>query len=68
MTEAEIMELITIKRQTLEDYRAKTPTASATTIKIMEDEIKQLESSLVKANAAPKRTGSKKIFLDECAG
>ncbi len=68
MTQAEIMELLTIKRNSLEEYRAKSPPVSATTLKVLEDEIKALEISLAKASAAPKRTGEKKVFLDECAG
>lgn len=66
MTEAEIMELINIKRRSLEEYKAS-KSATATTTKVLEDEIKSLEVSLAKA-AAPKKTGEKKVFLDECAG
>ena len=66
MTEAEIMELINLKRRSLEDYKGM-KTASATTVKVLEDEIKTLEISLARASA-PKPTGQKKIFLDECAG
>lgn len=68
MTEAEIMELLNIKRHSLEEYRSVKPPVSATTLKVLEDEIKTLEISLAKASAAPKRTGEKKVFLDECAG
>jgi hypothetical protein len=66
MTEAEIMELINLKRSTLEEYRGKA--VSATTLKVLEDEIKTLEISLAKASAPKPATGQKKIFLDECAG
>ncbi len=66
MTEAEIMELINIKRRSLEEYRSLKSANPATT-KVLEDEIKSLEVSLAKA-AAPKKTGEKKVFLDECAG
>jgi hypothetical protein len=65
MTEAEMMELINIKRQTLEQTRAANPKSAV--LAVLEGEIKQLEVGLAKA-AAPKRTGQKKIFLDECAG
>ncbi len=66
MTEAEIMELINIKRRSLEEYKAG-KSASPTTVKVLEDELRSLEVSLAKA-AAPKKTGEKKVFLDECAG
>ncbi len=66
MTEAEIMELINIKRRSLEEYKA-VKSASPTTVKVLEDELRSLEISLAKA-AAPKKTGDKKVFLDECAG
>ena len=65
MTEAETLELINLKRHTLEEYRGKS--VSATTLKVLEDEIKALELSLAKAST-PKPTGTKKVFLDECAG
>jgi|WetSurMetagenome_2_1015567.scaffolds.fasta_scaffold968475_2 hypothetical protein len=65
MTEAETIELINIKRQTLEQQRAANPNSAI--LPVLEGEIKQLETSLAKATA-PKRTGQKKIFLDECAG
>ncbi len=65
MTEAEMIELINIKRQTLEQQRAANPNSAV--LSVLEGEIKQLEANLAKA-AAPKRSGQKKIFLDECAG
>jgi hypothetical protein len=68
MTQAEIMELINIKRHSLEDLRLSNPVISPTTVKVLEDEIKTLELSLARASAAPKRSGEKKVFLDECAG
>lgn len=68
MTEAEIMELINIKRHTLEEYQAAKPPVSEAALKVLEGEIKELEISLAKASATPKRTGEKKVFLDECAG
>jgi hypothetical protein len=65
MTEAEMVELINIKRQTLEQTKAANPNSAI--LGVLEGEIKQLETNLAKASA-PKRTGQKKIFLDECAG
>jgi hypothetical protein len=67
MTEAEIMELINFKRNSLEQYRSANNADNSAVVKILENEIKELESSLAKVSAAPKRSG-KKIFLDECAG
>ena len=66
MTEAEIMELINLKRHSLEEYRSG-KSVSASTLKVLEDEVKTLELSLARA-AAPKPSGQKKVFLDECAG
>jgi hypothetical protein len=63
MTEAEIMELINVKRNTLEAHKAQNPDGSAVA-DILEKEIKELEASLAKS-ATPKR---RKVFLDECAG
>jgi hypothetical protein len=62
MTEAETMELINVKRHSLEELRSANPTSSAAAV--LEKEIQELESSLAKA--APKR--QRKVFLDECAG
>ncbi len=62
MTEAETMELINVKRQSLESLRASNADSSA--VAVLEKEIQELESSLAKA--APKR--QRKVFLDECAG
>lgn len=65
MTEAEIMELINVKRNTLEQHRSQNPNDKGIVVTTLEKEIKELESSLAKA-AAPKR--ERKVFLDECAG
>ncbi|MBI4296294.1 MAG: hypothetical protein HY667_04160 [Chloroflexi bacterium] len=67
MTQAEIMELINIKRNMLEQHRAANPADTSAVVKILENEIKELETSLAKASPAPKRS-EKKVFLDECAG
>lgn len=66
MTEAEVMEQITKKRATLEQYKTSSPPASASLVKALEDEIKQLESSLAGAAPAPRKRRT--AFLDECAG
>ncbi len=63
MTEAETIELITKKRNELEEKRARR--ASSALLKSLEDEIKALESGL--AGEAPKKK-RKTVFLDECAG
>ena len=68
MTEAEMMELINIKRQMLEQQRSANPTGNSAVLKVLETEIKELETNLAKAAAIPKRSTQKKIFLDECAG
>ncbi len=65
MTEAEMIELINIKRQTLESTRSANPNSPVLTV--LETELKNLETDLAKASAA-KKTTKKKIFLDECAG
>jgi hypothetical protein len=67
MTQAEIMELINIKRQTLEQRRLNNPNDNGPIAKILENEIKELEMSLIKASAPAKRSETK-VFLDECAG
>ena len=65
MTEAEMIELINIKRQTLEAQRSANPDSPV--LKLLESEIKTLETDLAKASAA-KKPARKKMFLDECAG
>ena len=66
MTEAEIMEKLTQKRSVLEQYRSSN-TASAAQVKTVEDEIRELETSLTTTQAEPKRK-RRTAFLDECAG
>jgi hypothetical protein len=65
MTEAEIMEQISMKKTRLE--QARSGNSDATLVKTLEDEIKQLEASLTSGQAAPKRP-RRTAFLDECAG
>jgi len=67
MTQAEIMELINIKRQALEQRLLSNPNDNGPIVKILQGEIKDLEMSLIKASTPAKRS-EKKVFLDECAG
>lgn len=62
MSEAEVMELIKEKREDLERRKSES-TASGSLLKVLEDEIKELESSLEKPEQRVEQT-----FLDECAG
>jgi len=64
MSEAETMELIKVKREDLERRKADS-NASGSLLKVLEDEIKELEASLEKPAAAPR---VEQAFLDECAG
>lgn len=66
MTTAEIMEQLNAKKAALENYRSGNPPANPALVKTLEDEIKQLESSLSNNQAAPKKR--RVAFLDECAG
>ncbi len=67
MTQAEIMELINIKRQALEQRLLSNPNDNGPIVKILQGEIKDLEMSLIKASA-PAKKSERKVFLDECAG
>ncbi len=67
MTEAEIMEQLNKKRTTLEEYKSGNVAVSESEMKALEDEIKQLETSLSSAGARPRRP-RRTAFLDECAG
>jgi len=65
MSETEVQELIKVKREDLERRKAD-DSASSSLLKVLEDEIKELESSLDKpAEDAPR---IEQAFLDECAG
>ena len=64
MTEAETMELIKTKKEDLAKRRSQ-PGVSSSLLKVLEDEIKKLESSV--PGAAPKKK-TQQTFLDECAG
>ena len=65
MTEAETMELIKVKKEDLARRRSQAG-VSPSLLKVLEDEIKKLESSVPGAAPKPKRT--QQTFLDECAG
>ena len=64
MTEAEIIEKITKKRNELEEKTAAK--ASVVVIKALEAEIKELENSI--GNGGASQTQEQQMFLDECAG
>ena len=64
MTEAEIIEQITKKRNELEEKTAAK--ASPVVLKAIEAEIKDLENSI--GNASSSSDEDQQMFLDECAG
>jgi len=66
MTTAEMMEQLNTKKAALEGYKTSNPQADPEMIKKLEDEIKQLESTLGNNQTAPRRRRA--AFLDECAG
>ena len=61
--EAELLEYINKKRYTLEDYRAGNPRVSNSLLKVLEQELRDLEYALASEDA-----GLKKVLLDKCAG
>ena len=63
MTEAEIIEMITKKRNELEENRSGN--AGSVLLKTLEDEIKELESGLSRGDTQQEE---QQVFLDECAG
>ena len=66
MTEAETMELIKVKKEDLARRRSQAG-VSPSLLKVLEDEIAKLESTIPGA-AAPKPKRTQQTFLDECAG
>jgi hypothetical protein len=66
MTTAEMMEQLNTKKAALESYKTSNPPADSEMIRKLEDEIKQLESTLGNSQPAPRRRRA--AFLDECAG
>ena len=65
MKEAEVIELITKKRNELEERRSSN--SSSVLLRALEAEIRNLESSLTGDSDAP-QAEEKQVFLDECAG
>lgn len=63
MNKAELIEAISRKATELDVKRSKN--ASSAELKILEDEIKGLQSSLSQIDA---KKGKRQVFLDECAG
>ena len=61
MIEAELLEYINNKRYTLEEYRAGNPRVSNSLLKILEDELRELECALARADA-----NLKKVLIDKC--
>jgi hypothetical protein len=61
--EAELLEYINKKRYTLEDYRAGNPRVSNSLLKVLEQELRDLEYALASEDAS-----LKKVLLDKCAG
>jgi uncharacterized coiled-coil DUF342 family protein len=66
MTTAEMMEQLNNKKAVLENYKTSNPPADPEMIKKLEEEIKQLESTLGSSQTTPRRRRA--AFLDECAG
>jgi hypothetical protein len=66
MTSAEIMEQIKNKKATLEGYKSSNPPADPALVKSLEDEIKQLETSLPSDQPNPRRSRRRSAFLDDC--
>ncbi|MBA7616039.1 hypothetical protein ES703_23330 [subsurface metagenome] len=65
MAEVEVMELINAKREDLERRRSQ-ETVSSSLLKVLEDEIKELEASLSEPDSSEEP--EEQTFLDECAG
>ena len=63
MTEAELIEQITKKRNELEEKRSGNATSDL--IKALEDEIDGLQADL---SQVEKKPSEQQVFLDECAG
>lgn len=61
--EAELLEYINKKRYTFEDYRAGNPRVSNSLLKVLEQELRDLEYALASEDAS-----LKKVLLDKCAG
>ncbi len=66
MTEAEVMELIKVKKEDLASRRSQAGVSSSL-LKTLEEEIKKLESSLPNTGAEAKPKRRQQTFLDACA-
>ncbi len=63
MVEAELLEYINSKRYTLEEYRAGHPPVSKSLLRVLEEELRELELAFARADA-----NLKKVLVDKCAG
>lgn len=63
MIEAELLEYINKKRYTLEEYHSGNPRVSNSLLKVLEQELRDLEYALASEDAS-----LKKVLLDKCAG
>ncbi len=63
MLEAQLIEYINKKRYTLEEYRAGNPKVSKSLMRILENELLELEWGLACHDAT-----IKKVLVDKCAG
>ncbi|MBI4296295.1 MAG: hypothetical protein HY667_04165 [Chloroflexi bacterium] len=59
---AQVVEYINKKRYTLEDYRSGHPPVSRSLLKVLEDELQELELAFARADG-----NLKKVLLDKCA-
>jgi hypothetical protein len=60
--EAALLEYINKKRETLEDYRAGNPPVSKSLMKVLEEELLDLEYAFARADEKVK-----KVLVDKCA-
>jgi hypothetical protein len=60
--EAELLEYINLKRVTLEEYRAGNPRVSNSLLKVLAEELLELEYAFARADAE-----IKKVLIDKCA-
>jgi hypothetical protein len=60
--EAGLLEYINLKRFTLEEYHAGNPRVSNSLLKVLEEELLELEYAFARADAE-----IKKVLIDKCA-
>jgi hypothetical protein len=63
LVQAQLVEYLTRKRYTLDDYRAGRPRVSRSLLRVLEEELLDLEWQFARADA-----NMKKVLLDVCAG